>query len=1046
MKTNSFLKFFTILLHVLFVFCLFSIGNCVAQNNRQWATYFGGTGDDYGYSIATDKFGNVYLAGYTASTSGIALNGFQNTYGGGSQDAFLVKLDSAGNRIWATYYGGTGNDYGQSVATDAFGNVYLGGYSNSSTSIASAGFQNTFGGGSSCGGLPCKDAFLVKFDASGNRLWATYYGGTGEEIALSITIDLFGNAYLAGQTTSSLGIAFGGFQNAFGGGFFDSFLVKFDATGNRLWATYYGGVDKDYGTDLATDLFGNVYLTGHSSSISGIASVGFQNNFGGGTSDAFLVKFDAAGNRLWATYYGGVGGDLGYSTVTDALGNVYLTGLSNSASGIAFNGFQNILGGVWDAFLVKFDSSGNRLWGSYYGGIGNEVGNNITTDTLGNVYLAGETYSSSGIASGGFQNIFTQWDECFVAKFNPYGNRLCATYYGGPPGANYYDKGGSVALDISGNVYLTGNTESALNIASGGFQNTFGGGDYDAFLVKFTTCCNAPPVAAMNGTSTICNGQTVILNASGGETYLWSTNDTTNSISVTPIITTSHSVIVFNGCGSDTALVTITVNPSPIAAIIGNTSICSGQSTALIASGGGTYIWNTGSTVDTITVSPTINSSYSVIVSDGICSDTTLTMVTISIPHDATFSYGGTPYCVNAANPLPVYLGGGTSGTFASTSGLSINPITGQINLVVSTPGIYNVTNIISASGGCPGDTATSNITIVASEIATFMYSNNPYCKTDVNPLPTFLGGGTAGTYTSSMGLIIDANTGEIDLSSSTAGIYTVTNTIAALAPCSSVVENTTITITEFPSASFSYISTPYCQNIVDPLPSYILGGIGGIFISTTGLSIDTSSGQIDLSASTIGTYTITNTISASMGCPAVNAIATITITGPEANAGQDVIINLGSSSQLNATGSGSFSWSPLDGLSCNDCPNPIASPLKTTTYTLTVVDTNGCSVTKTLTITVNDDFEIFVPDVFSPNGDGENDILYVRGTGIKEVNFVVYDRLGEKIFESNDITKGWDGSFNGSPLNSAVFIYYLSATLFNEKEIKTKGDITLIR
>ncbi len=120
-----------------------------------WAPYYGGSGEEFGQSTAVDASGNVFLAGRTASTSGIASGGFQNTYGGGTYDAFLVKFSSSGSRTWATYYGGTGDDQGTSTAVDASGNVFLAGQTASTSGIASGGFQNTYGGGTN-------DAFLVK--------------------------------------------------------------------------------------------------------------------------------------------------------------------------------------------------------------------------------------------------------------------------------------------------------------------------------------------------------------------------------------------------------------------------------------------------------------------------------------------------------------------------------------------------------------------------------------------------------------------------------------------------------------------------------------------------------------------------------------------------------------------------------------------------------------------------------------------------------------------------------------------------------------------
>lgn len=448
-----------------------------AQDSRIWATYYGGAGNNQSHSVATDAFGNVYQAGYTDSIIPDS-GGFQNSFGGGNHDAFLIKFDAEGNRLWATFYGGTDSEWGNSVATDALGNVYLAGSTHSSNGIASGGFKSVYSGGG--------DAFLAKFDANGNRLWATYYGGSAIEYGTSVATDAAGNVYLSGRTSSNSDISSVGFQNAYGGGE-DAFLVKFDAAGNRLWATYYGGQDSEsqYWDRLAIDPSGNVYLGASTYSTSGIASGGFQNTYGGG-GDAFLVKFDASGNRLWATYYGANETDYGFSIAIDAWSNVYLAGLTYNSTGIASGGFQNAYGGGGDAFLVKFDASGNRLWSTYYGGAGSEMAHSVATDAFGNVYLAGETTSLDNIASGGFQDIYGggTWDA-FLAAFSPSGTRLCATYYGGEN--DEYNEGSTIAIDNSGNVFMGGATSSYFEIASGGFQNT-NGGWYDFYLAKFTSC------------------------------------------------------------------------------------------------------------------------------------------------------------------------------------------------------------------------------------------------------------------------------------------------------------------------------------------------------------------------------------------------------------------------------------------------------------------------------------------------------------------------------------------------------------------------------
>lgn len=384
-----------------------------ASGVRQWGTYYGGTEYDVGLSCALDNSGNVYLGGATNSSDAIASGGDQNTFGDGTWDAFLVKFNADGVRQWGTYCGGPGNDQAVSCAVDGSGNVYLAGTTSSETAIASGGHQNTYGGGIYQG-----DDFLVKYNSSGVRQWGTYYGGPGDDGGGYCAVDGSGNVYLAGWAEASDAIASGGHQDTFGGGQIDAFLVKFNSSGVRQWATYYGGADDDDGICCAVDDSGNVYLTGGTLSNNAIASGGHQNTFGGGPYDAFLVKFNANGVRQWGTYYGGTDVDLAYSCAVDGSGSVYLAGWTGSGMAIASNGYQNTYDGAYDAFLVKFNSSGVRQWGTYYGGAGDDRGYFCTTDGSGNVYLSGYTESDTAIASGGYQNTYGGSSDAFLVKFD----------------------------------------------------------------------------------------------------------------------------------------------------------------------------------------------------------------------------------------------------------------------------------------------------------------------------------------------------------------------------------------------------------------------------------------------------------------------------------------------------------------------------------------------------------------------------------------------------------------------------------------------------
>jgi hypothetical protein len=400
-------------------------------------------------------------------------------------------------RAWGTYYTGTGQvwpngeDRGQACITDAAGNVYMVGTTNSNSDIATVGAHQTIcAGGDTIGGFSGTDAFLVKFNSSGVRQWATYYGGSEWDYGISCAIDASGNVYMIGSTSSTSGIATAGAHETTVN---DGFLVKFNSSGVRQWGTYFEG----NGNACATDASGNVYIVGLTNSTSGIATAGAHQTVMSGSGDAFLVKFNSSGVRQWGTYFGGPfnGGsanETGISCATDASGNIYMVGKTPSTSGIATVGAHQTAGGTqfFDAFLVKFNSTGVIQWGTYYDGLGDTQPNSCATDASGNVYMAGQVFQEllpdSGISTpGAHQTTYGGgFTDAFLVKFDPNGVRQWGTYYGG----SSVEEGTSCAIDPSGNVYMAGHTGSTTGIATAGaHQTVFGGGGLDGFLVCFNS-------------------------------------------------------------------------------------------------------------------------------------------------------------------------------------------------------------------------------------------------------------------------------------------------------------------------------------------------------------------------------------------------------------------------------------------------------------------------------------------------------------------------------------------------------------------------------
>ena len=495
-----------------------------------WGTYYGGSGDEYSGScqgIATDSNKDILIVSRTNSASAIATAGaFQTTMsGGGVGSIMIVKLKSDGTApIWATYYGG---DDATAIATDGSDNVLiLACIQNEfgTPAVTTAGAYQT--SCASCG-FGDGDVFAAKFNSSGARLWGTYYGDAGSNGYLllgvhdAIAADNSGNVIIASYTNAGSGglSSAGAYQTAFGGGYSDGFIVKLNATGTtRLWGTYFGGSGDDFILDVAIDASDNVLVSGITSSTTGIATAGaFQTTHAGGTYDAFVAKFNSAGNSLlWGTYFGGSGDEYPVCIAKDGLGNVLLSGGTTSTSGIASVGaYQTTFGGGSnDAFVAKFNSTGSALnWSTYYGGSGDDAyisPVSVATDASNNVFLSSITNSSNSIATAGaYQPAYGgagafSFGDVFVAKFNDVGARQWGTYYGGANDEN----GHGMATDNAGNVIITGWTISTANIATAGSYQTVFGGVYDAFVAKFGS--SGLPIELVSFSAVPVNNQTVL--------------------------------------------------------------------------------------------------------------------------------------------------------------------------------------------------------------------------------------------------------------------------------------------------------------------------------------------------------------------------------------------------------------------------------------------------------------------------------------------------------------------------------------------------------
>ncbi len=329
--------------------------------NELWTQQIGTSSHDRSHSVAVDGFGNAYISGETGGVLGSS--------SAGSTDAFLRKYDSSGTELWTQQIGTSADDYSFSVAVDGSGNAYI------------SGFTRGDLGGTNAGNL---DAFLTKFDSSGNELWSQQIGTSSYDQSYSVAVDGSGNAYISGETDGVLGSSSAGSS--------DAFLTKFDSSGNELWTQQIGTAHGDVSHSVAVDGSGNVFISGET----------YLGDLGGtnaGESDAFLVKYDSSGDLLWSQQIGTSSDDVSYSVAVDGSGNAYISGYTEGDLGGTNASGQ-------DAFLTKFDSLGNELWSQQIGPSGTDYSLSVAVDGSGNAFISGYTYGDLGGTNAGDRDAF----------------------------------------------------------------------------------------------------------------------------------------------------------------------------------------------------------------------------------------------------------------------------------------------------------------------------------------------------------------------------------------------------------------------------------------------------------------------------------------------------------------------------------------------------------------------------------------------------------------------------------------------------------------
>ena len=638
-------------------------------SNLIYSTFFGSSELDGGYGIDIDNSTyEAYITGFTYGAFPTTPGCYQSISNATpvAADMFALKLNSTGTAfIYSTLIGGVDEEIPMMLKKDIFGNVYIAGEARATLPFPIPGGSLPYQA-ANAGDL---DGFVCVLNNSGTALLgSTYLGGALKDGAQGIALDAASNVYVLSYTAGGFPVTPGSFGPVYNGGTFDMAVTKFDASlSNVLYSGYLGGPSDDMSkASLKVDGGGEAYVTG-------IAGPGFPTTpgayssvFAGGVSDAFVSKVDFSGASLvYSTYLGGSGDDGGYNLDVNNSGEVFVTGFCASNFPVTSCAYDKSYNGGSDVFISKLNSSGSGLvYSSYFGGSAYERGSAIVADA-DTVYVIGESQSvdfpTTPAAfqqnnSGGTNDIFALkllLDVSPVVSFTKSAKDICL-------GDTILFKNASTAATSFHWDFGDGNGSSAWDTS----YVYSAPGTYYVTLIGYNSSCNdtlvdsvivnAVPVLASISDTSVCQGQSILLTASGGNGYEWSggISAQTQNVNVSPTLTTDYYVVAYNGgCRKDTDTITVAVYKIPNLSLTGQSNLCKGDTVTLTSSSTDSvmYQWSGGgisNTTPVVKVNPSLTTTYTIDVTDtNGCVNTSSIPITVK-PYPVFTTLGnGTQIC-----------------------------------------------------------------------------------------------------------------------------------------------------------------------------------------------------------------------------------------------------------------------------------------------------------------------------------------------------------------------------------------------------------------
>ena len=1057
-----------------------------------FSSYDGSPTSNFGYTATNDPEGNafggciVFGPGFP-TTTGAAFESFT----GGTEDVGIIKFNTDGtNLLFATYLGGSHSESPHSMICDADGNLYVYGTTGSSDfPVTSTAYQSTFGGGnfvdfsSGYGFTHAQgtDVFVAKLSGDGSQLLGcTFVGGPsndglnvdalleynyGDAFRGEIILDPQGDPVVATVTDGpGFPMAGGGFQTGFGGGTEDGVVFKLNNNLSQLmWSTYLGGSGSDaaYGIQFAPDQ--SLYVAGGTKSsdfptTTGVLHPNFQ-----GTADGFISHLSANGqNLLQSTYLGTPQYDQCFFVQLDDDGNVYTVGqtigtypitpgvynnpnsgqfiheLNPTLSSTVFSTTVGRSSGEVDfspcAFLV---SHCRQIYLSGWGGAVEQFAGNAN----------GSTTFGLPTTSDAFQQT-TDGNDFYLMVLSPGAQNLqYATFFGGHISEEHVD-GGTSRFDKNGTVYQAvcggcgGNSDlpTQPGVWSQTNNSSSGEGNCNLAIFKFSLS-HIHAQASIQGPSSVCiNSPVQFLNQStGASDYSWTFGDGQQSTSTAPnhmfqqsgeFTITLVAVDSADCLTSDTTQLSVVVAPPPQITVNSTTPICAGDSIQLHVTGADNYGWSPpgglSSTLDSMPYAfPSFSQIYTVVGYNACGSDTA--QIPVNVHHDTlTIDPGNIEICLGQSQI--VNISGGSNLSFSPPNGIS----GGAGNNYTVSP---DTTTAYTVSGTSPNGCA------IQEQVFVHVLPGPPHvnlpdslsiCYGSSVQIPVF--GADSLHWIPASGL---------DNSNESYPIFSPENSsnYILLSYNSCGTSSDTLPVIVHRLQVHAFADSAGCQGA----PIHI-GASGAISYSWEPSDL-VSSPHSDSTVAHLFQSTLLHVVgSDNMGCFDSDSVFVYVYPKPGLSLGEDRIVPAGDPVNLNSAASYAVTWTPDPTLSCTLCDNPIATPEQNTTYYAETTSPQGCTARDSITLFVKG--YLFIPNAFSPDGDGINDIFKPIGANITEYHLYIYNRWGQMIFHTDDLKQGWNGSENNDHYFApqGVYLWKVIAHMRWGKPITRNGTVTLLR